>query len=136
MDGLELVSRIRQTERLRDIPVIAVTAHAMTGDRERTLDAGCDGYISKPIDEDELLEMPALWTNLYRFEMRWPLFQYRDYDRSKIPPRLLKGLEEGDEVTRRDFAVQRQLATIGEDGELTNGGEQGISPQFGIFVSS
>jgi CheY-like chemotaxis protein len=56
MDGLELVSHIRQTDLLRDIPVIAVTAHAMTGDRERTLDAGCDAYISKPIDEELLLD--------------------------------------------------------------------------------
>ena len=52
MDGWELISHIRKTETVKDIPVIAVTAHAMTGDRERTLEAGCDDYISKPIDEE------------------------------------------------------------------------------------
>lgn len=56
MDGHELVARIRMTEAIRDIPVIAVTAHAMVGDRERALEAGCDDYIAKPIDEDELME--------------------------------------------------------------------------------
>ena len=56
MDGHELVGRIRGTETIRDIPVIAVTAHAMVGDRERALEAGCDDYITKPIDEDELME--------------------------------------------------------------------------------
>ena len=53
--------------------------------------------------EDELAEMPTLWRNLYRFEMRWPLFQYRDHDRSRIPPRLLKGLEEGDNLTQAEY---------------------------------
>jgi two-component system, cell cycle response regulator DivK len=57
MDGLEMVAILRQSLDICHIPVIAVTAHAMAGDRERTLDAGCDGYISKPIDEDELLKM-------------------------------------------------------------------------------
>lgn len=53
--------------------------------------------------EAELARMPELWTSLYRFEMRWPLFQYRDYDRSKIPPRLLKGLEVGDGMTQAQY---------------------------------
>jgi Asp-tRNA(Asn)/Glu-tRNA(Gln) amidotransferase A subunit family amidase len=53
--------------------------------------------------EDELADMPALWRQLYRFEMRWPLYQYRDYDESKLPPRLLKGLEEGDGLTRAQY---------------------------------
>jgi CheY-like chemotaxis protein len=48
-DGLTLASEIRQREALRGIPIIALTAHAMRGDRERFLAGGCDGYISKPI---------------------------------------------------------------------------------------
>ena len=56
MDGWELAARIRQTEAIRDVPIIAVTAHAMAGDEERALKAGCNGYLSKPIDEEELLK--------------------------------------------------------------------------------
>lgn len=56
MDGWELAGRIRRTEAGKDVPIIAVTAHAMAGDEERALEAGCNGYVTKPIDEDVLLE--------------------------------------------------------------------------------
>jgi CheY-like chemotaxis protein len=56
MDGWELASRIRQTEAIRNVPIIAVTAHAMAGDEQRVLKAGCNDYLPKPIDEDRLLE--------------------------------------------------------------------------------
>jgi two-component system cell cycle response regulator DivK len=49
-DGLTLVAQIRRDPGLADIPVIALTAHAMRGDRERFIAGGCDGYISKPIN--------------------------------------------------------------------------------------
>ncbi len=54
MDGYEFTARLRQTSGLREIPIVALTANVMKGDRERTLAAGCDGYIQKPIDVDEL----------------------------------------------------------------------------------
>ncbi|MDK2834719.1 MAG: hypothetical protein PWP63_1806 [Methanolobus sp.] len=50
MDGLELLSIIKSDENTRDIPVIALTAHSMRGDHERFIEAGCNDYISKPID--------------------------------------------------------------------------------------
>jgi two-component system, cell cycle response regulator DivK len=53
--GYEVVAALRQRKDLAAIPVIAVTAHAMPGDREAALAAGCDGYITKPIDVHELL---------------------------------------------------------------------------------
>jgi len=52
LDGLTATGHIRNNERLRHIPVVALTANAMRGDREKALDAGCDGYIQKPIDVD------------------------------------------------------------------------------------
>ena len=56
MDGVETIGRIRRSAEVwRDIPVIALTADAMTGDRERLLSLGLDGYVSKPIDQSELL---------------------------------------------------------------------------------
>lgn len=54
MDGYEFTARLRQTPGLKEIPIVALTANVMKGDRERTLAAGCDGYIQKPIDVDEL----------------------------------------------------------------------------------
>lgn len=50
IDGIETTRRIRTSEIDKDIPVIAMTAYAMSGDRERILAAGCNGYIEKPID--------------------------------------------------------------------------------------
>ena len=50
MDGLSVVRAIKSDERTARIPILALTAHAMRGDKDRFLEAGCDGYISKPID--------------------------------------------------------------------------------------
>ena len=46
---------------------------------------------------------PELWASLYRFEMRWPLYPYRDHDASKLPPRLLKGLAEGENTSQERY---------------------------------
>jgi two-component system cell cycle response regulator DivK len=55
IDGVEALSRLRADERTASIPVLALTAQAMQGDRERFLAAGFDGYISKPVNVVELL---------------------------------------------------------------------------------
>lgn len=54
VDGYTLTSRFKSIPSLSRIPIIALTANVMKGDRERTLEAGCDGYIQKPIDVDNL----------------------------------------------------------------------------------
>src|SRR6266545_1191406 len=50
IDGLEMTRRIKQDERTRDITVVALTAFALSGDERKAVEAGCDGYITKPID--------------------------------------------------------------------------------------
>ena len=54
MDGYTLTARIKGTPGFANVPIVAVTANVMRGDRERSLEAGCDGYIQKPIDIDTL----------------------------------------------------------------------------------
>lgn len=54
MDGFEATVRLRELEGFQDVPILALTANVMKGDRERTLQAGCSGYIKKPIDVDQL----------------------------------------------------------------------------------
>ena len=56
MDGYTLTAKIKENPEYQKIPVIAVTANVMRGDKERSLRAGCDGYIQKPIDIDILAE--------------------------------------------------------------------------------
>jgi two-component system cell cycle response regulator DivK len=54
MDGYEVTERLRKISALRKIPIVALTANVLRGDRERSLEAGCDGYIQKPLDVDML----------------------------------------------------------------------------------
>lgn len=54
IDGYTLTARIKKNPKLSQVPIIALTANVMKGDRERILDSGCDGYIQKPIDVDAL----------------------------------------------------------------------------------
>ena len=54
MDGYILTSKIKAIEKFSTIPIVAVTANVMRGDREKSLQAGCNGYIQKPIDVDTL----------------------------------------------------------------------------------
>lgn len=55
-DGYSLTTEIKSSPELCHIPIVAITANVMKGDRERTLKAGCDGYIEKPIDIDRFID--------------------------------------------------------------------------------
>jgi len=56
IDGWEATRRLKADEATRDIPVIALTAHALEEDRERAIEAGCDGYLAKPIEPRRVVE--------------------------------------------------------------------------------
>jgi len=62
MDGTEILRRLRDDSALRDLPVIALTAHAMVGDREKYLSAGFNDYVAKPI-----LDMNVLFSTIQRW---------------------------------------------------------------------
>ncbi len=59
MDGLEATRILKADATTRNIPVLALTSYAMKGDKERILEAGCDGYLAKPLDIKELLKTVA-----------------------------------------------------------------------------
>ncbi len=61
LDGFTVVKKIKEDQKAQHIPVIALTARAMKGDREKILEAGCDDYISKPIDPGKILEKVDKW---------------------------------------------------------------------------
>jgi len=61
MDGYETIRRIRQNPRRRLMPILALTAKAMKGDREKCLDAGASDYIAKPVNTEELLALLRIW---------------------------------------------------------------------------
>lgn len=61
MDGIEATRRLRQNPRFRDLPVIALTAHSMAGDKQRYLNAGMNDYISKPMDSAQLFRLLRKW---------------------------------------------------------------------------
>jgi CheY-like chemotaxis protein len=63
MDGYETIRRIRAQGRLADLPIIALTAKAMKGDRESCIAAGASEYISKPVDVEQLLSLIRVWLN-------------------------------------------------------------------------
>jgi len=67
VDGYTLTSQLKSIPSLSRIPIVALTANVMKGDRERTLEAGCDGYIQKPIDVDTLPHQ----INRYLATQRW-----------------------------------------------------------------
>lgn len=59
MDGLTLTRKLKADPRLQHVPIVALTAFAMKGDDRKALEAGCDGYITKPIDTRKLAEQVA-----------------------------------------------------------------------------
>ena len=63
MDGYETIRSIREIDALRDLPIIAVTAKAMKGDREKCIESGASDYIAKPVDLDQLFSLMRVWTH-------------------------------------------------------------------------
>jgi CheY-like chemotaxis protein len=61
MDGYEVMRRIRQDARWKDLPVIAVTAKAMRDDYENCLEAGANDYLAKPVDVEKLVSLIRVW---------------------------------------------------------------------------
>lgn len=61
IDGYETTRRIRDMEQFKNLPIIALTAKAMKGDREKCIEAGASDYIAKPVDTDQLMSLLRVW---------------------------------------------------------------------------
>jgi len=61
MDGYETIRKIRVNPQSSTLPILALTAKAMKGDREKCLDAGASDYIAKPVNTDQLLSLMRVW---------------------------------------------------------------------------
>jgi CheY-like chemotaxis protein len=64
LDGYEAMRAIREMPEFADLPIISLTAKAMKGDRDRSIESGASDYITKPVDTDQLLSLMRVW--LYR----------------------------------------------------------------------
>ena len=61
MDGYETIRKVREDPRFRNLPIVALTAKAMKGDREKCLEAGASDYVSKPVNTEQLLALMRVW---------------------------------------------------------------------------
>ena len=82
VDGWEATRRIKAHVELKQIPIIALSAHAMTGDEEKARQSGCDDYLSKPLDEDLLFaKIDSFWQG--RHGPPHPSLSQRERERSR-----------------------------------------------------
>jgi two-component system, sensor histidine kinase and response regulator len=122
MDGLEATRRIRIWEKARNlhIPIIAMTAHAMVGDRQRCLDAGMDDYISKPVEPRILFTALDRWTSNNRPEDKLELAETQDYISVSPDSRFVEDeSSEGGDL----FGEKHQSALGNASGEVLGPGE-------------
>jgi signal transduction histidine kinase/DNA-binding response OmpR family regulator/HPt (histidine-containing phosphotransfer) domain-containing protein len=109
LDGVETVKAIRAQEHLASLPVIAMTAHAMLGDRERFLDCGMSDYIAKPIDEEQLLAVLGRWIHV-ETDPR----QTQAAPEAPSLPEVLPGLNVGDGIRRTSGNIDLYRRLIAE----------------------
>ncbi len=113
LDGYEVTTRLRALEELKDIPIVAVTAATLRGDRERALIAGCDGYIPKPIDVDRFPQQVEAFLGGLRERIESPQ-EKADY-LVEYSRRLVERLEEKIRELERAHAELQRLDKMKTD---------------------
>ncbi len=100
MDGFEATKRIREDSRFTNLPIIAMTAHALAGDRERCIEQGMNEHLSKPVSPDELFKMLCRWLKRDKREMSPLTTEEPAKKRDDLPPESLPGIDIQWGVTR------------------------------------
>lgn len=113
LDGYEVTTRLRAIEETENVPIVAVTAATLRGDRERALIAGCDGYISKPIDVDDFPDQVRAFLRGRREDLESPeeKVQYL----SEYSQRLVKRLEEKIRALERAHGELQRVEKVKSD---------------------
>jgi CheY-like chemotaxis protein len=111
LDGYELSRRIRRAERLKHIPIIGVSASAYDDDRQQSLEAGCDAFLPKPVDFDQLLRLLGAYLSL-----EW---LYQEREREPDPPAAPVTVADAPPAPpAEELAALRRLARIGDIGGI------------------
>jgi signal transduction histidine kinase len=113
LDGYEVTTRLRSLEDVGQVPIVAVTAAVLHGDRERALISGCDGYIPKPIDVDRFPEQIRSYLGGLREEIESP--QRKAEHLEAYSQRLVKRLEEKVHELERAHAELQRVEQIKSD---------------------
>ena len=95
MDGYEATRRIREQARFSDLPILAMTANAMAGDREKVLDAGMNDHIAKPINVDEMFHLMAKWIIPAK-----PIVSAKEFQKEQVAIPELDGINTTDGLAR------------------------------------
>ena len=88
MDGMEATAEIRKDARYQALPILAMTAHAMTGDREKSLEAGMNDHLTKPINPDKLFDAMVKWIPAMNRDVTLPNKTQTDQNEVKLPDHL------------------------------------------------
>ena len=130
LDGYELTRRLRRVEQLKDIPIIGVSASAYDDDRQQSLEAGCDAFLPKPVDFDQLLRLLATYLPLewvYKERASEPVPSAQPAIAADLPPA----------PPAEELAALRHLARLGDIGglreRLTN--IEAMDEQYQPFVA-
>ncbi|HET9220890.1 MAG TPA: ATP-binding protein, partial [Roseiflexaceae bacterium] len=128
LDGYELSRRIRRTEQLKHIPIIGISASAYDDDRQQSLDAGCDAFLPKPVDFDQLLRLLGTYLSL-----EW------SYKQPVGKPEALGPHAQVDEAAppTEELAALRRLAEVGDIGGLRErlAHIEGLGAEYQPFVA-
>jgi CheY-like chemotaxis protein len=128
LNGYELSRRIRSTEQLKHIPIIGVSASAYDDDRQQSLDAGCDAFLPKPVDFDQLLRLLGVYLSL-----EW---LYQEQAREPARPESLVAMEDR-APPAEELAILRRLAQVGDIGGLRErlAYIEELGPEYQPFVA-